>query len=149
MALKPNMRYPATVMSACLTESAQKGTPGISVVFETEEGTIEHIIWLTPSTVKRVEKDLGTLGADKSKLSSWTYLENLGLVIQGHECDITTFEEEYNGKKRIKVQWINERRKAGDVKLADRVAVLFGGKPAPAQPAAKLATNINDDDVPF
>ena len=143
MAVQAGRHYKATVLSASLTESVTKGTPGISINFQTEDGEIEHTIYLTEKTVKRAATDLCLLGADEAQLRSWTYLDNIGTVIQGSECDISTISEEYNGKSRVRVQWINEPRKAGGGNLASKAAQLFGG------PAASAPLPSDDDLVPF
>lgn len=148
MAIQAGQRYKATVHSACLTESVTKGTPGITIIFDTDDGSIEHTIYLTPKTVERASKDLVTLGADKSQLRAWTYLENIGMVIQGHECDITTISETYKGESRVRVQWINEPRKAGGGNLAGRVAQMFGGE-APRDERDDAPRPIDDFEVPF
>lgn len=149
MSVDSGQTYDATVKSACLTESASKGTPGVLVIFETDDGDIEHTIWLTPKTAERARGTLTILGADPKQLASWTYLENIGLAISGHRCEITTVEEEFKGKPQVRVQWIN-RPKTAEEKgaLVGRVAHLFGGpKPATANQAPKEV--ISDEDVPF
>ena len=147
MAVDSGQTYNATVGSACLTESVNKGTPGILVVYRTDDGDIEDTIWLTPKTADRARGTLTILGADPKQLASWTYLENIGLVVSGHECEITTVDEEYNGKKRVRVQWVNPRKTAGERgALVGRVAHLFGGPKPKDEPKNQ---EIKDDDIPF
>ena len=149
MAVEAGKKYDATVASACLTCSS-KGTPGIAITFTTDAGNIDDAIWLTHKTAERAKKTLGLLGADPEKLISRTYLENIGTVISGHECEITTVWDDY-GKGRVRVEWINERGTAelsGD-ELSGQMAYLFGGpKPAPQPPSPKQEV-IDDSDVPF
>lgn len=151
MAIEAGKKYDATVASACLTCSASKGTPGILIVFETDAGEIEDTIWMTHKTADRAKKTLGLLGADPEKLISRTYLENIGVVLTGHECEITTTSEEYNGKTRVRVQWVNERGSPGLTgdELSGRVAYLFGGPKPVAIPQPKKQEAVDDTDVPF
>jgi hypothetical protein len=152
MAVEAGQRYDAKVASACLTCSASKGTPGILIVYETDAGDIEDTIWLTHKTADRAKKTLGLLGANPNELVSRTYLENIGVVIAGHECEITTVDEEYNGKKRVRVQWVNERGSPGlsGDQLSGQVAYLFGGpKPVAPKPEQPKKVEIDDDSIPF
>lgn len=148
MGLEADTRYPATVTNATLIESDAKGTPGIQLMFDIDgtDEQIDHVLWLTPRTITRAAETLGMLGADREKLKSWTYLENLGSVLSGHECSITTIAEEYNHKTRIRVQWVNERKAPGantGGRVVDRIASLFGGEVKPGK------DTWSDDEVAF
>lgn len=161
MAVKADEKYTATVMSAELIESVLKGTPGIQITFQTADGDIDHTIWLTPKTVERARKDLIKLGATDEGLSTggWEYLENIGEVLRAHQCRITTHEETYNEKTRVKVQWINSLDGDGSgvakatPKTAKAAATMFAEAAAiddplsePGSPDALVGV---DDDLPF
>jgi hypothetical protein len=119
--------YDATVASACLTCSS-KGTPGLAMTYTTGSGDIEDTIWLTSGTIERAKKTLGMLGADTNKLASRDYMETVGNVISGAECEIVTEWDDY-GKGRVRVKWVNARKGANvsGGNLSARVAHLFGG----------------------
>lgn len=146
MPLQPNSKYNVTVGFASFIESQNTGTPGIQITFECEEGSIEHTIWVTPKSREFAVRDLKTLGIREQDLSSMPFLENIGTALLGAECSITTFEDEYKGKKKLKVQWINDKRKAASGSAVSRAASLLGGSPVTV-PADDHG--ITDEDVPF
>lgn len=142
---EPNRTYNVRVASAYLMES-QKKTAGIELSFHDDiHGEIVHTLWLTPNTAERVRKDLETLGVKEEVYSRDSFLENCGDYLTGKECSITTFEEEYNGKRRVKVQWINKPTVESDVPLAKRAAALLSGKPV----ANDHGADLDSSDVPF
>lgn len=145
MSLQPNQKYNATVGFASFIESQNTGTPGINITFECEEGSIDHTIWVTPKSREIAIRDLKTLGIKEEDLKSQVFLENIGTALLGAECSITTYEDEYKGKKKLKVQWINEKRAPASVSAVSRAVSLFGGG-VPSQVDAKV---VDDSDVPF
>jgi hypothetical protein len=146
MALQAGKRYNVEIVSANLTESQNTGSPGIEVHFECEEGTIDHTFWLTEKSKKYVKKDLKTLGLEEDSLESTTFMDNIDTAMSGQKCSILTYEDEYNGKKKLKVKYINKPLVAGgEAPLAKRAASFFSGKPD----APNAAVQITDDDVPF
>ena len=152
MPVQPDAKYDATVLVAELREAKPKpgnehGTAYIFIKFQTDDGTVDGVIWLTENTVERATTDLVTLGAEAEKLKTWEYLNDIGAAIQGGRCNITTEENEYEGKKSVRVKWINAHRRAG-AKTASRVAQLFGGTAAP-EPVSNNRQSIDDSDVPF
>jgi hypothetical protein len=148
--LEPNRDYAAVVKTAYLLESAVKGTPGLEIVFSPPDtgGEPDWLtpaqLWLTPSRRESTEKVLkevfGCTPAQLKKLSFW---QSIGEFLQGKPATITTKMEEYNGKQRVKVAWINPPKKAPSMNLAQVAADLF------AAPAEAAGPAITDDDVPF
>lgn len=146
---EPNRTYNVRVASAYLMESATKHTPGIELSLEhPEHGTIIHTLWLTSKTVEGVRKSLEAMGIKEDLYSRPTFQENCGDYLSGKECSIQTFEEEYNGKRRVKVQWINKPvtpSAGGPAELAKRAAALLSGKPV----ANDHGADLDSSDVPF
>jgi len=144
-----NRDYNVCVRSAYLIESQVKHTPGIELSLEHEDhGTITHTLWLTPKTVEGVRNALAAMGIDEATFSRPSFLENCNNHLAGAQCSINTFEEEYNGKRRVKVQWINPPvtpSAGGPAQLAKRAAALLSGKPA----ANDHAIELDSSDIPF
>ena len=142
--VQPERKYDATVVTASLMESQNKGTPSVFIKFNTEDGTIDYDAWTTEAAIEYTTKNLLTLGATEEGLRSWDYLEKIGEHLQGAECEITTVSETYKGKPITKVKWINPRRRKRSANLAGRVAQLFGGPAAPEE-----SPIVDDESVPF
>jgi hypothetical protein len=151
---QPGQNYNVAVSSAFVMES-KSGKPGIQINFEKEDGaSIQHTIWISEKALEYAARDLATLGIPTDKLSSPTYLENIGSHLVGRECNVSIFEEDYNGKKYTKVQFINEKRDTSGAPPAARIAEMFGGpKAAAPAPVVKKAmpepVEVADEDLPF
>lgn len=135
-----DQRYPVTIASATMTESASKGTPGIELRLESADGgKIWHTLWLTEGTRPHVAKTLAELGVDKAMLASPAFWDDPGEALNGKDASIVTEEDTYNGKTRVRVKWLN-----GPVKAA--------AAPPPPKPgrSQQLALDFgNLEDVPF
>ena len=100
--------YQAMAKGAVLTESGVKKTPQVSVEFEicSAEAAGERITWygfLTDKTTERTLESLryaGWRGSDISDLSDLSR-EDVPLV------ELVLEVEEYEGKSRVRVQWVN------------------------------------------
>lgn len=161
-----NGTYRARAIEAHLGESS-RGTPQIVLVFRVEGGAADgdHItayLYFSDAAAKRSMESLRACG--------WqgTDIEDLSTV-GSRDCEIVLAYEEYEGRERLKVQWINEigrvatvaemkpdaRRafaakmralavtvpaKAGSTPPAERQA------PPPRQPAQEPSI---EDDLPF
>jgi hypothetical protein len=68
-------------------------------------------------------------------------------------CQITTENEEYNGKSSLKVKWLNPENFAPGPKTADAATVkqlaARYGSPAKPKPAPTETTAVEDEDLPF
>lgn len=148
-----NRDYNVRVASAYLIESAAKHTPGIELTLENDEaGSIVHTLWLTPKTVESVRKSLENMGVKEEQYSRASFLDNANDYLRGAECSIRTFSEEYNGKSRVKVQWINKPflpSAGGADGLAKRAAAMLGGGKTEMTPAQSTARVADDENVPF
>lgn len=157
MSVKADMKYSATVRDAFITESPAKGTTGLFLSFQTEDGPIAHTIWVTPATVNRVREDLGKcFGITGAQLQDDAFLEGIGAVVRGQNVQITTEMDDFKDEPRVIVKWMNPavftpKRITGTG--MKRVTGLFGGgpvsSPAYSDRSGAVAGTITDDDVPF
>lgn len=151
MAVRPGCKYEAEVVQADLITSTNSGTPGVWLVFQTDDGQIEHTLWISNKSRQSVIANLKKLGMSDAEIASQAGLSNVGAILAGNgkRVEIITFEEEYKGKKRTKVQWINEikAKPSPGASPARLAAAILGGK----QPVTQSASNkdISDDDIPF
>jgi hypothetical protein len=76
------------------------------------------------------------LGVDPEHLKDSSYIEyQLGLDIEGREVSFGTKEEEYNGRRNVKVVWIGRR---SDPNLSHSAARFFGGTTGDGETAGDL-----------
>lgn len=139
MPFKAEREYVVRCTTAQLVSSSQKGTPGIWLgLHNEEEGDIEHTLWLSPKTKDQVEKVLReAFGVSPEKLKRPDFFEQIDFYLASKEVQITTKAETYNGKERIRVQWINPVGEAP----ADQASI--------ARNAASLWSGATDEDIPF
>lgn len=155
MPLQPNARYDGTVIDSGLTQ-AETGTPALWFRIKTEDGTIDHNIWITPNTVKRAAETMQKcFGVTREQLQSQDWLDRMADNIHNAEVSITTIEEErQNGDMEVKVQWMNPRgvpKKPATPMTKQRIASLFGGKQEPLAPPSGGPPPFAPDDgsIPF
>lgn len=132
MPVKAGQTYTATVNNAYLGESQSKGTPALFFTLMTDDGVVDHALWITDGTRDRVTKTMADcFGVTLEQLQSRVYLDNLGNELSGRKVNITTIEETYQNKPRVKVQWMNPEARKPEGDLTKRAASMFGGaKPA-------------------
>lgn len=149
--LKPNRTYSGQIAGgACMITSRAKGTLGFQMTIETEDGDIDYTMWLTPGTRDNAIKTFTeVLGVKYSNLQNASYVENqLALDVAGVEVEFDTDENEFNGKTKTVVKWLNRpSADGGDDPVAAAVA-FFGGKVKPAQDFPVKVT-ADDSDIPF
>jgi len=149
--VQPDQRYSARVTDARMTES-MSGTPGIWVKFETPDGDISRTIYLTPATREHAQKSLNNMGIDSDRLASDEFWQDPAQFLVNATCEITTAEEEYEGKSRVVVQWINRAITQASDAAKRRAASLFQRVPEP-QPIGASSNGrpapAFDADVPF
>lgn len=110
MSLKVDYKYTGTVGPQSQLITTQTGTLGYQVMLSCEDGDTSFTIWLTDKNRKKALQYFGILGIDPEKLKSRSYFElQLALDIEGREVCFGTKEEEYNGKRSIKVAWIGKK----------------------------------------
>jgi hypothetical protein len=122
--IQADWKYNVTVTAASMMRSAKKGTPGLQLTLETEDGdSIEHVLYLTKDSKEVTMKALVALGMKAEDLKKKIFWENIGSILPNHKGSITTIEEVWNKKTRIKVQWINEPlSEAGAAGTAEELA---------------------------
>lgn len=150
MSLRADTRYTGTVERGTLVES-QKGTPGFELLFECDEGTMVHTIWLTPATIEKgyAQKDFAVFDVTEDQLQSESFLrDQLPSIIVGKPVTFGTKEEEYKGEVKVKCAWIGKPKAPTAATLEGSVAAMFRGDKAPSAPVAPAQT-IEDDDIPF
>lgn len=136
MSLKPDWKYNGKVAEGSQMIETARGSIGFQVNLDCEDGKTTFVIWMTEKNRKRAEGSFDVLGADFSKLGSPSYLEyEFPSEIVGREVSFGTKEEEYNGKKSVKVAWIGKKSE-GKPSVAG--AKFFGAEPV-----------IKDEDIPF
>lgn len=124
MPIEADQSYDAVVTAARTSES-ESGTPGIFLAFETSAGDITHTLYVTEKTRESVVRSLGNLGIQEDALASDEFWEDPGQFLVNAECSIKTAEDEYKGKTRVVVRWINQKtRRASSTSIA-RAKNLF------------------------
>jgi hypothetical protein len=120
MPFEDGQKYAAECISAELTQS-QNGTEGIELLFRAGEGTTPYTLWLTEQNRQQVNRVLENLGADPSNFDPLD--GDLSMLVGAH-CTLTMGSQEYMGKTRMRVRWIDPPK--ASVKL-ERVAAYFSG----------------------
>lgn len=140
MSVKADTKYIGTAASGSELIETQKGTLGYQVMLDCEDGQTSYMIWLTAKNRDRARKDFEVLGVPEDKLKDERYIQyQLGQDLVGRRLKFGTVEEEYNGKKRVKVSWIG--RPGADGNAPKAMASFFAGDDTGHQ--------ITDDDIPF
>lgn len=160
-------RYTATVKSAELGQSAEKGTPYLSFLFATEQGEeLTGYLYLSDAAFERTTKTLREVfGFDNN-------FETVVEQVTGKEASIVVEIENFEGRDRAKVKWINAvgggagkplenagtllaqlSAKAKRIPAAAPTAARTAApasRPAPAaRPAPAPKPAAPEDDVPF
>jgi hypothetical protein len=147
MTLKADQKYSGVIASGSSVVESQNGTLSFQVMIECSDGETSYPIWLTDKNRDKAVKLFEMLGADTTKLGNSSYLEyELGIAITGKEISFGTKEEEYNGKRRIKVSWIGKKT---DPNVYRGAAKFFGGTGIPVAHPDNNHDPITDEDVPF
>lgn len=108
-------RHAATATAPELGQSEQ-GSPYIQISFETAEGSITGWLYLTE---KALERTIETL---RKVFEFDGNFETVCDQINGKQCSIVCELEEYQGKERLKVKWINAERASAPIN--DQAAFL-------------------------
>ena len=100
--IKESGRYTATAKTVDLGQSAEKGTPYVSILFETEQGEdLTAFLYLSDAALERTVRTLREV---------FGFNDDFGTVkeqVTGKQASIVVEAEEYEGKSRMKVKWIN------------------------------------------
>ncbi len=125
MSIKADMKYNGVVAPGSQLYETQTGTLGYLVMLECPDGATSFVIWLTQKNRDRARRYFEVLGIDPELLKDSGYIEyQLGLDIEGREVSFGTKDEEYRGKRDVKVVWIGKR---SDPNLSRSAARFFGG----------------------
>ena len=125
MTIKADAKYNGIVAPGSALYETQTGTLGYQVMLECADGSTSFVIWLTTKNRDRARKFFEILGVDPERLKDSGYIEyQLGLDIEGREVSFGTKEEEYNGRRSVKVVWIGKK---SDPNLSRSAARFFGG----------------------
>lgn len=130
--IEANKSYSVEVTSANLTRSQSKGTLALEIWLETEEkDSISHMIWLSKNSKENAVKTLSGLGVSEGDTTKKIFWDNVGSILVGRKASITTISEEWKGKTRIKVQWLNAPRdeNSAEENLSEIAAGIFTGTP--------------------
>ena len=101
-------RHAAKTTASELGQSEQ-GSPFIQISFETADGSITGWLYLTE---KALERSVDTL---RKVFDFDGNFETVCDQINGKECSIVCENEEYQGKERLKVKWINSARSSAPI----------------------------------
>jgi hypothetical protein len=124
MSVKADIKYNGIVAPGSQLYETQTGTLGYQVMLECGDGPTSFVIWLTQKNRERAQRYFEVLGVEPEQLKDPGYIEyQLGLDIEGRELCFGTKEEEYNGKRSVKVVWIGKR---SDPNLSRSAASFFG-----------------------
>jgi hypothetical protein len=139
MSLKPDMKYNGTVGPGSHLYESQTGSLGYQVILDCPDGSTTFTIWLTQKTRERAKKYFELLGVDPELLKDPGHLEyQLGMDIEGREVSFGTKDEEYNGKRSLKVVWIGKKSAPN---LSRSAARFFG--------ATTTGGETADEEIPF
>ena len=159
-------RYTATVESAELGQS-DKGTPFLSLACKTDQGEeLTAYLYLSDAAVERTVKTLREVFAFDNNF------ETVVQQVTGRTCSIVVEAEEYEGKTRMKVKWVNTvggstakpldnassllaqlsakaKRIPAAAPMAGRTAQPAARPDPAARPAQAAKSAALDEDVPF
>jgi hypothetical protein len=129
MAIQIGKDIPVTVVSAEVGESRTKGTPGVFFKFSNDDGEIDGELYLSGGAL---ERSINTLR------SAFGFNDDFSTITEqcvGKDCVITTEIENYKGKDRTRVQWINPLRTANKPAAGNLLARLSAQAKGIARPA--------------
>jgi len=101
--LHPEGVYDAEVIDHGLTETRNTGTPQVAVRFRTDHGEITGYFFLTDRAIEHTVEKLHAMGF---RGRSFAELNNNVLV--GNRCSITVQHEEYQGRTKARIAFVNE-----------------------------------------
>lgn len=101
-------KYDVVIMDAYRTESG-KGTLGLGLKLRADKGEdlIWHTEWITDKTKERFVKRMGDFGIEPGVLESEEFWEDPSVLLAGKKANIETESDDYEGKSKIKVKWLN------------------------------------------
>lgn len=144
MSLKPG-RYICEVTAPSngwFGEAGEKATPFIRIPLVITEGAhegqeITFQAWISDKSAAKTIKNLREVFDWDGDLVALARQSDEGHFV-GLACSIVTEEEEYEGRKRVVIKWLNKAEGSGKImeankalQLAQHLAAKFGGEPEP------------------
>lgn len=129
MPFQPDQTYVCRVADCYATTSSQKGTKGVALKLTHETaGDIYHTLWLASNEQKTRFIDLmqKAFGIKPEVLKSASFWEDPMTLVGGKDVEIKTRSDEYQGKTRVVVGFINPLN-SKRLASADDFAAFFGG----------------------
>ncbi len=170
--IKPG-KYKAKATSGAWANVGEKGTPGVGVKFEFDcdgvKSHLWHVLYLTNTLLKdgstvaeKTFEMLAKLGYDESIPLAQDAQGNPifdGRHLADKEMEIVVENEEYEGKTRAKIKWVNElgggqlaglpvEKVLGNVNLKSAMAAARARMGIQA-PVAKVSQGPVNSDIPF
>lgn len=145
MSLKPG-RYICEVTAPSngwFGEAGEKATPFIRVPLVITEGAhegqeITFQAWISDKSAAKTIKNLREVFDWDGDIVTLARQSDEGHFV-GLPCSIVTEEEEYEGKKRVVIKWLNKAEGSGKImeankalQLAQHLADKLGGEPDPS-----------------
>lgn len=110
--------HDAIVLTAALTQFST-GTLGMQILFETAEGRIDHIVWLTPKAKRRATDTLRVLGVTAEDMRDATFWSNPTERMAGRACRIVAGQDRFRGRRARVVTNVRAIEIAADKRAAD------------------------------
>lgn len=151
--------WPVEVDATFLGKSSKKGTGYVGVRFKDETGdTITAYLYTSDAAIARTVETLERLGWSLSASNGDLFTLHETNLIVGAKCEIVVEDEEYDGKWRPKVKWINELGGGGRAEgmaaeearsfAAALRAKVYGAKAGQAPAAGKPAQKASPRPAP-
>lgn len=122
-------------------DETEKGVPFLWTVFETSEGQIIGRFFITEKSIEYTLKKIKVMGFDGDDISE---LKD-GTVLAGNLVQLVVSHEEYEGRIRAKVDWVNENNSVVGPRRSPSAAFTAGGFKA----LWKKIKTAQSDDIPF
>lgn len=157
--MSEEIRCDATVIDAQVGGLGRDETPCLAVTFQTNREEFQQIvakIFLTPAAEKMAAKSLTAMGwnPDANNWDIDALIEKNVLV--GKKCSIVCEEEEYEGKWRWQVKWINSMtgtalKTVFDSDARKRLTAEIRARKAPSTTTGGIRRpgQVGEDGLPF
>lgn len=163
--MSEEIRCDATVTDAQVGGLGRDETPCLAVTFSTSDQRFQTIVarvFLTPAAEKQATKSLTAMGwnPDAHNWDIDALIESAALI--GRKCSLVCVEEEYEGKWRWQVKWINsttgavlktvfdsDARKRLTAEIRARKAPVAATGRGIARPGQNVTPGPNPDGIPF
>lgn len=132
MPVQADETYDATCVEGYMVESSTNETPGLYINYRTAEGPISKVWYVTPGTADRFAEMMlkcFNIGTDKLADDEFMFGGAISKAVKDQPVSIVTEAEEYKGRMRVVVKWMNAPRSGKKMRResAGRVTGLFGG----------------------